>query len=86
MRLISPIEKQEMHDMLDMCIDKMSNDKNSLKPHWRQLSLTELRIMIDIENRELDLAIFQGDKPGIVSELKDVVNLAIFALHNIFKG
>ena len=86
MRLITPIEKQEMHDMLDKCIDKMSNDKNCLKPHWRQLSLTELRIMIDIENRELDLAIFQGDKPGIVSELKDVVNLAIFALHNIFKG
>jgi hypothetical protein len=86
LRLITPQEKQEMHDMLDMCIDKMSNDKNCLKPHWKQLSLKELRIMIDIENRELDLAIFQGDKPGIVSELKDVVNLAIFALHNIFKG
>ena len=86
MRLITPIEKQEMHDMLDMCIDKMSNDKNSLKPHWRQLSLKELQMMITTENSELDTAIYQGDKDGIITEFKDIINLGIFGMHNLFKG
>ena len=86
MRLITPIEKQEMHDMLDKCIDKMSNDKNCLKPHWRQLSLKELQIMINTECSELHLAIYQGNKQDIISEFKDIINLGIFGMHNLFKG
>jgi hypothetical protein len=86
MRLITPIEKQDMHEMLDMCIDKMSNDKNCLKPHWKQLSLPEIQMMIDIECKELGLAIYQGNKQDIVSEFKDIINLGIFGMHNIFKG
>lgn len=85
MRLTTEKEKIEMHLLLDTCIDKMNNDKNRYKPHWNTLTLKELQLMLTVENAELDLAMFSGNREEINSELKDVINLAMFAMHNILK-
>ena len=83
MRLVTEQEKREMHILLDTCIDKMNSDKNRYKPHWNTLDLKELQLMIVNEASELDLALYQGNKQEIISEFKDIINLAIFGMHNL---
>ena len=86
MRLVTEQENQEMHLLLDECIGKMNDDKNRYKPHWKTMDLKEIQKMITVENAELDLALYQGVKDGIISEFKDIINCAVFGMHNILKG
>jgi len=86
MRLVTEQENQEMHLLLDECIGKMNDDKNRYKPHWNTIDLKEIQLMIVNESSELDLAIYQGNKDGIISEFKDIINLAVFGMHNLLKG
>ena len=84
MRIISIEEKQEMHNMLDLCISKLEDTKNNVKPHWNELSQREIQMMIDIECKELSLALYSGKQEDIATELKDIINLGIFGMHNLF--
>jgi len=86
MSRITEKERKEFHCLLDLALLKLDSDKNKDKCHWSKLSLTQLQKMIAIESKELDLATHNMDVKEMNTELDDIIILAIFKKHNLFKG
>lgn len=86
MARLTPQEIKEFHALLDLSINKLESDKNSKKTHWSNLSIKTLHKMIVVEVAELDLSLDNKDDSEIESELKDIINLSIFAMHNLRKN
>jgi len=73
-----------MHNYLDKCIDKMDSPKNAKKCHWSKEKIESLAKMVMIEAHELELAVMEEDRESVYEECKDVINLAMMIIDNLF--
>lgn len=82
MNRITAAERKRFHKILDDSIDKMNNPKNRDKKHWSTLDRWELQKMVNVENAELELAIYyiSGD---IETECFDLINLNMMLTDNL---
>lgn len=80
MNRITTEERERFHKILDDSIDKMNNPKNTGKDHWSGMLNEELQKMINIENAELELAVFSCK--NIESENFDLINLNMMMIDN----
>lgn len=85
MARVTEKEKEEFHTLLDISIIKLDSDKNKDKPHWIDLDLHELKDMLLIEVQELNYAVNHGVGKDINTELDDIINIAMFAKHNLHR-
>ena len=76
-------QKSQFYLHLDNSLEKLDSSKNRLKPHWRNHTIVLLSKMIDIENKELSMAVYKGEKNGIKTECYDLINLCLMILDNI---
>lgn len=80
MNRITPEERKRFHKILDDSIDKMDSPKNAGKEHWSGMLNEELQKMINIENAELELAVYIGK--NIETENFDLINLNMMMVDN----
>jgi len=80
---ITEIERKELHELLDISLEKLNTPKNIKKVHWSKLSILQLQKMLMVESFELDLAVCNNY--GIESECDDIINIALFIKHNLSK-
>ena len=83
MNRVNTEERKEFHELLDMCLDKLENPKNNMKPHWESMSIKEIRDLIMIECYELNHAMNIKSISGIKSEARDIINYSMFILYNL---
>ena len=76
-------ERARFHRYLDEVIDKLNNTKNSSKNHWSCSTDLILSKMNLIEAHELELAIYEGNNEGIISECKDGIAFPLFIIDNL---
>ena len=81
---ITDKERSRMHNYLDSCIDKMNSPKNSKKCHWSKEKIESLAKRVLIEAHELELAVMEEDRESVYDECKDVINLAMMIIDNLF--
>ena len=79
---ITEAERKRFHKILDDSIDKMNSPKNKDKQHWSLLSKWDLQKMINVENAELELAVYYvgGD---VETENKDLINFNLMMIDNL---
>ena len=82
---ITDEERQDFHDLLDVAINKLESEKNRKKCHWYDLDLPMLRDMILIESMELNYAVNHGLAVDINTECDDIINIAMFIKHNLYR-
>ena len=82
MSRITAAERKRFHKILDDSIDKMESSKNAGKVHWSLLSRWDLQKMINVENAELELAVYCTGE-DVETENKDLINLNIMMVDNL---
>ena len=80
---VSPEERGRFQSFLTRAINKLDSEKNRKKDHWETASIAELDLMLDVEKKELSLAIFAGLDEAIRQECYDIINLAMMILDNV---
>lgn len=85
MNRITDAERKRFHKILDDSIDKLNSPKNENKIHWSKLSIPKLQKYINIENAELECAVFDHShfRPIIECEGFDIINYTLFMIDNI---
>ena len=86
---VSEEERDRFHKILDESIDKMNSSKNTTKPHWKNESIGSLQKKINVENAELDGAMYDFKenkwipRETVESENFDLINLNMMMVDNL---
>jgi len=77
-------ERKRFHIILDDSIDKMNNPKNEKKEHWQNLTIQKIQKMVNVENAELESAVYDWNLPAEVeTESFDMINLNLMIIDNM---
>lgn len=79
-------EKDHLLSLARKGIEKLDSDKNREKDHWGFLTVNELLKMVEIEVKELGLAIYRGRREEIKTECHDIINECLMILDNLNKN
>ena len=85
MQRVTEAERKRFHKIVDDSIDKLESPKNVDKEHWSKLSIPKLQKYINVENAELECAVFDHChfRPIIECEGFDIINYSLFLIDNI---
>ena len=76
-------ERIKLSEYVYECLDKLETPKNAMKPHWKTESNIVHMAEIMVEVHELQSAMIRKDEKKIKSELKDIINTALFMYDNL---
>ena len=85
MARITDEDRRRFHKIVDDSLNKLNNEKNINKTHWKHLTIPKLQKYINVENAELDCAVvdFPYYLGNVENEGFDIINYTLFLIDNI---